>query len=1008
MSLVPTNGCISGYLERTENNVRYCAFELCIMLCLLIRLRHTDSSMLILTLSHFTSRIVLALYLIVQSFRYYYILPFPRSNLQRFRHSLHVPLRLDIYYQYDDIEPAPSNDNADGNNPDAPQQQQQQQQSQTVQKRDLLERWCIDYIPSSDPLASSSILGSSSGVGGYGNISAVGAQQHRQQQQQQQLGGTAHDDILVQLRRVCRRVVVLLRNLHCLTRMMPGYGLHQSLIKGAATKRGLGNLGGVGGYYGNVSSAQMAALRHHLSVPDDVKHHPAAGKIGYALYPSSTDGLRSEAALFGSSSSPFARHEVGSVPTPFGMLHLTAFYDKTLDVGSIMKQRLGRLRTLGLLGMSEEEEEERRRRQEQQQYEQQQQLQRYEQGGYHQQQRGAIAIPQQQNRCRASTENEHGAKDENDLRHQSLPSHAMQTEAAAAAGQVGTSMPYGASPIIQDYARSPLQRPRTLGRSPLPSNLMLNRANSLPPSNKKNQAVQIGSGSQTPVSVGSGGPQNGGEQGGENKRVMSGLSLALMNEEAKENGDSPAEQGTIGQADEPAAEDDEQDAVRRRALHHPPPTVYGYGYNNPEFSSGQPVRVSPTDREEEDDNVPAILRSLSSSPSPMVLVGGTPTDAVASTPPFSQGLAMAAAARAGRSGAPDSPGTPGSAASLRRAGLLRTQQRQGGGSGRAVRISPADAEFSANSPPFMNPLSLRGPPTPESGRILPPSNTSSPGQVKVSELVAAVPPPSLHVPDPAEKSSGRVLLPPLSSLDMLRTSPFKASGSSMVAGGLGSAVAYSSQQQGSMHNQQISGSGNVGFSLLSSLSGTAAASPYSTAYGSGTFFQAQSTGGLGDDGAGFSSKMGSAYGIGSRTGAGSTLAPHRPTDGDDDEMPFAVEAVCPAPSFGSSGLGSNITDAQRASGLMAGSGSSQLLVASFAHRCATAGRLKMFEEESGDLSGSNAEQKEPGEEGGSAGAAPNTNKVDDLTDQLAHLRAFGASLMAEGSQAQAPGTVGSD
>ena len=101
-------------------------------------------------------------------------------------------------------------------------------------------------------------------------------------------------------------------------------------------------------------------------------------------------------------------------------------------------------------------------------------------------------------------------------------------------------------------------------------------------------------------------------------------------------------------------------------------------------------------------------------------------------------------------------------------------------------------------------------------------------------------------------------------------------------------------------------------------------------------------------------------------------------------------------------MGSNITDAQRASGLIAGSGSSQLLVASFARRCATAGRLKMFEEESDGVSRSTAEQKE---EGSSAGVPPNRNTADDLTDQLADLRAFGASLMAEGSQAAA--TVGS-
>ena len=37
-----------------------------------------------------------------------------RSNLQRFRHSLHVPLRLDIYYQYEEVVSDPNNDNSGG------------------------------------------------------------------------------------------------------------------------------------------------------------------------------------------------------------------------------------------------------------------------------------------------------------------------------------------------------------------------------------------------------------------------------------------------------------------------------------------------------------------------------------------------------------------------------------------------------------------------------------------------------------------------------------------------------------------------------------------------------------------------------------------------------------------------------------------------------------------------------------------------------------------------------
>jgi len=203
--------------------------------------------------------------------------------------------------------------------------------------------------------------------------------------------------------------------------------------------------------------------------------------------------------------------------------------------------------------------------------------------------------------------------------------------------------------------------------------------------------------------------------------------------------------------------------------------MYGYGYNNPDFQATghQSLRPSPPDGMNGGSSS-AIVRSRTSSPSPMVLRAGTPTDYLSSTPPFSQGLAMAAAARAGRSGAPDSPGTPGTAASLRRAGLLRTQQQQqGGGSGRFARPSPAGVGMPDKSPPFVNPMSLQAPPTPDSARPFPSSQDSSPRQIKSSDLVTAAPPAQLHIPDPGEKSGSNSLLNPLSSLDMLRTSPFQ-------------------------------------------------------------------------------------------------------------------------------------------------------------------------------------------------------------------------------------------
>lgn len=79
--------------------------------------------------------------------------------LQRWKRALHVPLRLDVYYQH----------------PDA--------------RRELLERWCLEYAPKS---------------GG---------------------GGVFHQDPIVQLRHVCKQIVIWLRSLYCISRMMPAQKL---------------------------------------------------------------------------------------------------------------------------------------------------------------------------------------------------------------------------------------------------------------------------------------------------------------------------------------------------------------------------------------------------------------------------------------------------------------------------------------------------------------------------------------------------------------------------------------------------------------------------------------------------------------------------------------------------------------------------------------------------------------------------------------------------------------
>jgi hypothetical protein len=77
---------------------------------------------------------------------------------------LHVPLRLDVYYQHPD------------------------------QRRELLERWCLEYAPA-----------------------------HFQQQLE-----TFSSDPIVQLRHVCKKIVIWLRTLYCWSRMLPSQALRGS------------------------------------------------------------------------------------------------------------------------------------------------------------------------------------------------------------------------------------------------------------------------------------------------------------------------------------------------------------------------------------------------------------------------------------------------------------------------------------------------------------------------------------------------------------------------------------------------------------------------------------------------------------------------------------------------------------------------------------------------------------------------------------------------------------
>mmetsp|Transcript_6463 Transcript_6463/g.12934 ORF Transcript_6463/g.12934 Transcript_6463/m.12934 type:complete len:786 (-) Transcript_6463:150-2507(-) len=108
-----------------------------------------------------------------------------RQILQKWRRALHLPLRLDVYYQHPNETTTTETPAAD-----APQ-------------RELLERWCLVYAP---PSSEEWI-------------------QYQQQQQRMGYNKTTTQavtlDPIVQLRQVCKKIVVWLRTLYCMARLLP-------------------------------------------------------------------------------------------------------------------------------------------------------------------------------------------------------------------------------------------------------------------------------------------------------------------------------------------------------------------------------------------------------------------------------------------------------------------------------------------------------------------------------------------------------------------------------------------------------------------------------------------------------------------------------------------------------------------------------------------------------------------------------------------------------------------
>ena len=240
--------------------------------------------------------------------------------------AVHVPLRLDIYYEYDSYSCNYDNYGTNNNNNITTAEQPPPPPPQ----RELLERWCIDYyiLPSSSTSSSSSTTTSSSQLhhhhhnrsssspyaspssSPYSSIVMTGVRPDKSTFTATSTN-TAATSTTSQLRRVCRRIVVLLRSLHCMTRMLPAYRLRCLLLSNIARRDyngasfdgfGTGGSSAAGGGWGTIGSTLYIAA----AADDDDGPEPLP-------------------------SPSFAVRSFPMVPTPYGHLSLSVMYDATLD-----------------------------------------------------------------------------------------------------------------------------------------------------------------------------------------------------------------------------------------------------------------------------------------------------------------------------------------------------------------------------------------------------------------------------------------------------------------------------------------------------------------------------------------------------------------------------------------------------------------------------------------------------------------------------------------------------
>jgi len=977
-----------------------------------------------------------------------------RSILHSWKKSLHIPLRLDIYYEYDTLSIA-----ADGS-------------VTKVTRKDLLERWCIDYLPTFDNNNSTSNstsqyqqhhtnMHNQQYPNQYQSQSHQQNIHHQHSQQNQQQRTNSVDETILQLRQVVKRVIIFLRVLTSFTRLMPAYKLHHALMTEKSQSslrphhRGRRLEGGGPGLTGGYYSQHQQQQHHHQQQqqqPYNNQHHQQqqqqnptseqveqiGGSIKYLFCVSPESSIHGNSAsstssnhannnndrtqqLFSSATNiPFTRHELCTIPTPYGILHLTALYDETLNVKRVLMDRAKRLtewgtmsRGIGGVGVTRAipiQRDDQQHQQQQRRLSSSPHSQHSFQNQHHNSNQYSASLN--------STEHSHGAHSNNSSNTQQMQMNVQQNmnnnsfthqhqnqnlqsqsqyqqhspmslpNPSSMGSAVNNHMNVVSEHLIQNYARSPEFKggPEFIGGN----------RNDNHNTNSQQQQIDIPAyqnhvnnndttqHQQVRERLGSD-PGYGLIRSKSGKRGMSGLSLALMNGDHQspetittnqheqqheqqhhhhQNGISSGGGGggitipnTLSSSPAPPSNASHEEAAswkQRVALHHPPPS----------FDSQQHVHYQHNQRRVD---TPPLMNT---PPQPMFL-GSLPS-------------------RIGPNVGSHGTGTENGA---------------GAGGIESNTNSPLADE---KSPPFRNPVTLQElsynndsgsthgnksllhlPQLGSLGMTGGAGVSSTTSQVRNSSTTTAT-------------NTENLLLPPLTSLDALASSPFKfpTISSDGVGGGTGAGGnAPSVGHSGSAFSSFTLGKGSsAAFAVPHEDNGFPLILAPGGGYGSG--FVSSSFGALGRSGGDLFCR------------SSNTHIPMKDENDeeDDDNMPFAVEMDEPTMNATTSasntlnpvGLGSTsgISSSSRAPFGDHMSTSSSQVVTSFAHRCATAGRLKLFDSTTTatggayeNRNGNNSTEKDS-QTTDVGGGGDVGESIASLTNQLAEFKSFGESIMS--------------